>query len=544
MPPGARHPEEGSPRPAASWSTASSPGPPWVRWVPHAVFAACTLVLLLQLLHLNDGKLVYVLDDPYIHLAVAENIPRGTYGVNLGEPSAPSSSILYPFLLVPFVGFAFLEWMPLAIAFVASLVTVSIWTRIVGSALQGLQQAERWLVTAATATLLIPATNLIGIMFTGMEHSVQLLATTALIAGLVVERECGEAPWYLWLAIVVGPLIRYENMALSLPALGYLFVRGKRRTSVGSLALLALLLGGFSAFLIASGHGALPTSVMMKAGFPPSGGTNDAVLSRLMGNLFQRQGALLAVFGALFAGAALGARDRRDRQFAAWGATAVGLHLAVGPFGWFNRYEVYIWSAALLTAIVLFQEPLRRLVISIRPLPLLVGAAGLTFALGYPYIYTTLKSPLGSNNIYEQQYQMHRFVTEFYQGPVAVTDLGWVSFHNDHYVLDLFGLAHRRAMEGRLRGDDSYMDELTRESDIGLAMLYGVWYQDLPERWRPVGELRLEKQRLTPAESVVTFYSLDPAGEARVRSLLREFGETLPTGVGFSVFPSEAGLDS
>lgn len=520
--------------------SASAPGPAWVTWLPHAVLAAGSLFLLLQILHLNDGKLVYVLDDPYIHLAVAENIPRGTYGVNLGEPSAPSSSILYPFLFVPFVGFAFLEWMPLAIAFAASLATVSLWIRIVESALAVPDEPRRRLLTAAVVTLLIPVTNLLGIMFTGMEHSLQLLATTLLIAGLVVEREAGKAPWWLWLAIVAGPLIRYENMALSLPALGYLFVRGERRGSLGVLAVLGLLLGGFSAFLIASGHGALPTSVVMKAGSPESGGTMGAVVTRLIENLFQRQGALLAVLAALFAATALGAGDRRDRLLAAWGAVAVGLHLAVGPFGWFNRYEVYMWSAALLTAIVLFQAPLRKVALSSRPFPLLVGALGLALALGYPYIYTTLKSPLGSNNIYEQQYQMHRFVTEFYQGPVAVTDLGWVSFRNDHYVLDLFGLAHPRAMEARLRGDDSYMDELTREYDIDFAMLYGVWYPDLPERWRPVGELRLEKQRLTPAESVVTFYSLDPAAEPQLRSLLREFGETLPPGVGFSIFPANA----
>ena len=34
---------------------------------------------------LADGHLVYALDDPYIHLAVAESILQGGYGVNMGE---------------------------------------------------------------------------------------------------------------------------------------------------------------------------------------------------------------------------------------------------------------------------------------------------------------------------------------------------------------------------------------------------------------------------------------------------------------------------
>jgi hypothetical protein len=533
MAPRTRSPEAGNSPPVAP-----TPGAAWATWAPHALVAVGSALVLFQILLLNDGKLVYVLDDPYIHLAVAENIPRGTYGVNLGEPSAPSSSILYPLLLVPFAGSAILEWMPLAIAFVASLATVALWTRIVGSALAAPGEAQRALLTALVVTLLIPATNLIGVMFTGMEHSLQLFATALLIAGLVAERGGGkEAPWWLWPAIVLGPLVRYENLALSIPALGYLFIRGQRRTALGVLALLGLLVGGFTLFLLSSGHGALPTSVMLKAGLIESQGTVESAVSRVMGNLFQRQGALLAVLVALFAGTALGAKDRRDRQLAGWGAVAVFLHLAVGPFGWFNRYEVYIWSAALLTGIVLFQKPLRSIAASGRPLAVAVGAAGLAFAGGYPYIYTTLKTPLGSNNIYEQQYQMHRFATEFYDGPVAVTDLGWVSFRNDHYVLDLFGLAHRSAVEARLRGDRAYMDELTRQYDVHLAMLYGVWYPDLPERWRPVAELRLGRQRLTPAASVVTFYALDAAAEPRIRSLLREFGETLPPGVGFSILP-------
>ena len=531
MPSPSRSPE------AAGSSPATAPGPLQTAWIPYAVLALGSMLVLIAILSLNDGKLVYTLDDPYIHLAVAENIPRGTYGVNLGEPSAPSSSIVYPFLFVPFAGLAILEWIPLVIGFLASLATVALWSRIVGSALVLQGGARGRFLTAGVVTLLIPATNLIGVMFTGMEHSLQLFASALLIAGLVAERENRKAPWWLWLGIVVGPLVRYENLALSIPALGYLFIRGRRRTSLGVLAILILLVGGFTLFLLASGHGALPTSVMLKTGLLESQGTVDAALNRVVANLFQRQGALLAVSCALFAGAAFGARDRGNRQLAGWGAAAVFLHLAVGPFGWFNRYEVYIWSAALLTGIVVFHESLRSIATAVRPFALAVGAAGVTFALGYPYIYTTLKTPLASNNIYEQHYQMHRFATEFYDGPVGVTDLGWVSFRNDHYVLDLFGLAHRRAMEARLGGDGTYLDDLTQEYDVHLAMLYGAWYPDLPERWRAVGELRLEKQRLTPAESVVTFYALDAAAEPRIRALLRDFGETLPPGVGFSIFP-------
>src|SRR5688500_11338421 len=69
---------------------------------------------------LSDGKLIYTLDDPYIHLAVAENILRGGYGVNIQEYSSPSSSMLYPFLLAvtEFVGLG--SWGPLIINLIAT----------------------------------------------------------------------------------------------------------------------------------------------------------------------------------------------------------------------------------------------------------------------------------------------------------------------------------------------------------------------------------------------------------------------------------------
>jgi hypothetical protein len=515
---------------------ARAAGPTPAYWLPYALLAIGTATLLFRILYLNGGKLVYTLDDPYIHLAVAENIARGTYGVNLGESSAPSSSILYPFLFLPFTRFVILEWMPLAINVAAAAATLFLWSRIVGSALDGPGVARSDVLKAVLVSLLIPATNLVGVIFTGMEHSLQLFATAALVAGLTVERDRDTAPWWLWAAIVLGPLIRYENLALSLPALAYLFVRGRRRTSLGVLGMLGVLVGGFSLFLYTSGHGLLPTSVMLKTGAmgTASGG---GIAGSFVGNLFLRQGALLALLGGLFATLALGGRDRNDRQLAAWAAVAVALHMLVGRFDWFSRYELYIWTAALLTGIILFQAALRRLAAATRLLPLAAGAATLSFVIGFPYIYTTLKTPLGSNNIFEQHYQMHRFATEYYDGAIAVTDLGWASFRNDHYVLDLWGLAMRRAAEARLSGDESYMDDLAREYDIGLAMLYGAWYPNLPERWKAVAEMRLGKRMLTPAADAVTFYVLDPAVEPRIRDQLRAFGRTLPQGVDLRILP-------
>ncbi|MCX6020056.1 MAG: hypothetical protein NTZ50_16445 [Chloroflexi bacterium] len=46
-----------------------------------------------------EGHLIYTLDDPYIHLAIGESILSGGYGINVGEAAAPSSSVIWPYLM-------------------------------------------------------------------------------------------------------------------------------------------------------------------------------------------------------------------------------------------------------------------------------------------------------------------------------------------------------------------------------------------------------------------------------------------------------------
>lgn len=60
-----------------------------------ALFAAELAAMVAQC----DVRFVFTLDDAYIHLAVADQVLSGGYGVNAGEFSSPSSSILWPYVL-------------------------------------------------------------------------------------------------------------------------------------------------------------------------------------------------------------------------------------------------------------------------------------------------------------------------------------------------------------------------------------------------------------------------------------------------------------
>jgi len=50
-----------------------------------------------QSIKANDGKLIYALDDPYIHMAIARNFTQyGVWGIDRERFTSSTSSILWP----------------------------------------------------------------------------------------------------------------------------------------------------------------------------------------------------------------------------------------------------------------------------------------------------------------------------------------------------------------------------------------------------------------------------------------------------------------
>jgi hypothetical protein len=130
---------------------------------------------------------------------------------------------------------------------------------------------------------------------------------------------------------------------------------------------------------------------------------------------------------------------------------------------------------------------------------------------------------------------------------VAVNDLGRVSYRNDSYVLDLFGLASLEALRARVHDTDAeWVNGLARRHDVKLAMVYPGWFHfGMPPDWEKVAELRLSRGRVTAADETVAFYTLGPEAREEVVAELQRFRQTLPPGVALVIAPgSEAGAPS
>jgi len=496
---------------------------------------------LFAILEINDGLLVYSLDDPYIHLALAENILRGHYGINLSEYSAPSSSILWPFLLAPFSGSSL---SPLLLNFLFGIGLVLVFVRTTDLLMQGIHFKRTELVKALLVILLVLCTNVIGLIFIGMEHTLQALLVALVAYGLLIENRTSEITRWLPACIVIAPLVRYENMAISAAALFYLFDRGHQKRAIITGGIAALLLVIFSLFLGMLDLGFLPTSVDAKLN--PRGDVSSiaAIFLTLLLNHGERQG--LVLFIGLFGLGYLLYRTRGDiysdkRALLMATVVTVLLHFLFGKTNWYNRYEIYIWIFFLLNTlnivIPMVYAPLQSGSLSPRrAMVIIVGVAGLLIYSSLPYLTSLASLPYASNNIYQQHYQMSRFATDFYRGPVAVNDIGYVAYQNDYYVLDLFGLASEQALESRRsRTGAEWMDTMLKEKGVKLAMIYDQWFPQIPDSWVLLGKLEMAGERVTAQYNQVSFYATRSADMDAIRAALEEFSTSLPDGAMFLI---------
>ena len=510
------------------------------RWilVPVCIFLFLFILEIILILRFNNGHFVYTLDDAYIHLSLAENIAQGTYGVNLGEPSAPASSIIWPFILVPFSKFPFAYLVPLIINLFSAIGTIIICSKIILLIFEKLLSRKLLPFCILISVLVIPAFNLIALAFTGMENSLQVFMTSLLLFGLFQIAGNKKPGWWFYLAIIIAPLVRFENLALSIPALIFTF-KLNRRASILSAILIIIPIVGFSLFLHSLGLGILPSSILVKSDTVLSAGQPISILGNLLRNIaLHRQGlVLLLLLFWLFYISFRFKIAAGERIITRTALCAVILHLLFGKIEYDNRYEIYSWISILLTLLYLHRVSITRLV-ETKPAYQYVlffcFFAGLTCT---PYIVSIYETPLASNNIYCQHYQMRRFVTEYYPVNVAVNDIGLVSYQNDNYVLDLWGLASRKAFFHRLKKDDpNWIEILCSEHDVKFAMIYDRWFPSLPKNWIPVAELVIRRKKISPAFSKVTFYAVGEDSRTAVMPWLTEFKKNLPDGIRFTIF--------
>jgi hypothetical protein len=444
----------------------------------------------------------YTLDDPYIHMALAENIARGVFGVNLNEASNPSSSILWPWILAAFEKTGLMLWAPLLVNIACFVVSVRF---VLAFAMPRLgPSGANALNVLIVLGLTLLAFNLFGVIFTGMEHSLHALLCIVVVTRVIDAKYDGVT----LAALVIGPLVRFEGAIVLAFGVGAAFVDRKWVFAVAAVGLTVLLVGLYALWLHSLGLPVLPSSVLSKSAASSGlvdggGGVGASLLRTFVKNATSTASWMCAVLGAGLVFAAV-KRTGRDRVLALGLIAVLLLAMLLGGMDSYARYTVYLFCVLGLGLVHLLQAELRMVVASwTRAFILGSGVAFLGAQLG---VYAFMTTPQAARNIYGQQYQMHRLV-QCWGRPVAINDLGWVSLRNDQYVLDLYGLGSETARKARAAAAPGWMDGLVKQADAGVALIYPDWFPDVPASWTLIAKLRLEDWIITPGFDEVSIYA-------------------------------------
>ncbi|WP_152976662.1 hypothetical protein [Herpetosiphon geysericola] len=496
--------------------------------IPYLILGFILVIQGVVMYSLNAGKFMYTLDDPYIHLALARNIYAGHYGLQLIEPSAPSSSILWPFILALFAPLAFFEYIPLILNILFGFGILFFISKSIRLIFQDTISTTK---KAVIISIFIIISSLTPLIWSGMEHILQILLTSILIYNVLELEINNKLNKSIIITIMLSSLIRYENLAISVPLLIYLYFKGYRLLSLLGLILTLAPLAAFSYFLHRIGLSYLPTSVIIKTSFFSSKSSFEVLLINIS---FAMQEATWYYLLGLLILIGIKLRQKSNFYLKLTIMTSIVLQLIFGTtLGSFHRYETFMFIYATVVFIYLYRNTIQVAISNTRNI-LATILLLLTVLIFSKYIYNMVHAPAMSNSIYSQQYQMALFASKYYNANVGVNDIGLVSYFNPHYTLDLFGLSNIDVIDYRRTNSPNWMETIASQYDVNLIMIYDSWFKTyLPSDWTQIGKLHLESRYASVEEPDVSFYVRDPNTSAQVRQLLEQFSQTLPKGTEF-----------
>lgn len=511
-----------------------------------AFFVVTVLALAALSRRANDGHLVYALDDAYIHMAIARNVAEhGVFGISSSEFSSASSSPLWTMLLASIdIAAGDAEWTPLALNLLFGALALVVAFLLAGDA--GIGGLRLPLLLGAIVLL----TPMAPMAMVGMEHLLHLCAALFLLYALWPFLGRGgkrrSSPFLLCAAALLAVGARYESLFLVAAALIVLAARGQWRGLIACTVGAAIPVGIFGIFSVAHGQYFLPNTLLLKSGFPHLG--NAVAVAKRLGidgfktlayspHLYVLVIALVALF---WRGWAAGKPyDRRNLPAIIVVAAAI-LHVQFARTGWFYRYEAYLVGLSVMAlAIGIARIDSARVRVSFRSRSIATMAclAVTLLVAGYPLARRAAachaKTVQATRNIYQQQYQMGRFLHRYYEGEaVAANDVGAINYLARIDCLDLWGLASHEVARRMRNGcyDTGAISEIADERGVRIALVYEPLFArqcSLPGDWTPVGSWTI-RNNVVCGGTTVTFFAIDQAEVGPLAAHLESFAGELP----------------
>jgi hypothetical protein len=520
-------------------------------------------VLLFQSVKGSEGHFIYSLDDAYIHMGIAKNIVQhGVWGVTPFEFSSSSSSLLWPLLLsMIYAVFGIHAVVPLILNVIFATVTVLTFYKILQR--YGLNRGYTCVATVAMMFL----TPMPPLILGGMEHVLQILVAMMFVylaAEVLSSGSANAGNRYSRLLLMLAPIVtsvRYEGVFMVCVVCLLFIVRGRwwYASCLGTAAIVPI--GVYAIVSLRHGSFPLPNPLLIKAAMPDASSVIGKIKLVIAYDAYWKiistphvlcLTVSAIVFFLLRADMAKGMWERCQILIAVF-VPSTFLHMELAGVGWLYRYEAYLVVLGVLIVAIASHELLLPMTKarnwSSEMVPRYVGLMILTpfvilplFGRGYEAIR---RLPYEAPWYYRMTYQMSRFVREFYTDvPIAVNDIGAISYFTDVYFLDLGGLGSVEVVKARREGafNGEQVHKLAQSKGIRVAIisnLQGPGRTLIPAGWTKVGSWQITNGRepwpqsseSRPAMTEVEFYAVDESSLDALKARLHQFSVKLPSRV-------------
>lgn len=508
-----------------------------------SIFFGICLMYILIMLSTTENYFTYILDDAYIHLALAKNFAlHGVWGVTKYSFSSSSSSPIFTFIISAFISvFGNHAIIPLAFNIIAAFLLIVVLNKYYSNYFN----QSRYIVIASLFTLFFAVLHVQ--IVSGMEHVLQVLVIAANIycfqKWIKDSFKKGIYAYWFYFTILLLGLIRFESM-FYFAALSFVFLLIKKFKN----AVLVLIIGFvpilfFGYFNYPRSGYFFPNSVVVKGTLLDLSGNIfsqalEIILRKLILNItFYKIGIFPLLIGVV-----LIYRDYKSKlnfqnivlknfMFLVWSLVLI-LHCLFGEVKSIFRYEAYLlvaFAMILIPKLVsFFTKPLLTFKTEkIIGTFVLVNMALLIYKFGYAHTLITN----GSANIYQQQVESARFLHTYYNdSKVVANDIGAITYFTDIHLLDFMGLGSMEMVKFKIEKkffDDEVEDFLTkytRDNNYQLAIAYEEWLDGhTPKNWKKVAVLKTSGSCAVLGEDHLYIYSINPKIHNTLKEQVRNF---------------------
>lgn len=526
------------------------------KWWPLGISLFALLVittyLILSVLNNNNGHFVYTQDDTYIHMGIAKNLSQnGSWGISPNSFSSCSSSLFWTSLIALIYYFTGLsELIPLLIGIICS-ISIVLFVGVLFNK-EGIKPA----ISLFALLMLIYFIDLPYNIIMGLEHVLHALVNILFIyygaEVLTGRKNARKDMFYLVVLAALMPLMRFEGL-VSVLFLCLLMLFYKRfLLSISTLLIAALPVVIFGLISISNGWSFFPNSVLIKLNCPELHSFDDFLyMSKwIFGKIFGPSSIITMVLVILLlaAGAYYFRRYRlklsrlfvRDIIITSFFAVNAVFYYAFSSSELAGRYQYFLVAMAFFLAVVLIFRDHKHESNKVKIAAIVIGLVVLLSSINFWEFDSYMKmntTPTRTKNIYEQQYQMARFIKRFYNdAAVGLNDIGTTSYFTNAKITDFVGLGDYEPYKFR-RGNYSKDDvrSLVKKRNVKLAIVYDGWlgeagYNILPEEWTRVGQWKIENNVVCGSD-VVSIYAVDEREKESLVENLKEFSGELPSSV-------------